>query len=75
MDETCAQDDLIEDIRAKVTLAMEEAKASDDRPKLEKQFRKRQKPESEEEIDNDDAVSLVSEHLHLQTPEKKRNKR
>lgn len=73
MDETCAQDDVIEDIRAKVTMAMEEAKAAEEKPKLEKVFRKRLRPESEEEID--DAVSLVSEHLHLQTPEKKRNKR
>jgi hypothetical protein len=53
---------------------MEEAKAQEEKPRLEKVHRKRHRKESEEE-DIDDAESLVSEHLHLQTPEKKRNKR
>lgn len=53
-DDSCAQDDLIDDVRAKITLALEEVKP-------EKASRKRNKRE-DDESEIDDACSLVSIH-------------
>lgn len=65
-------DDLIEDVKRKITAALQ-VEVGGGEPK-ESRKRLRPEPVEESEIDNDDTISLVSENLRLQTPQKKRNK-
>ena len=65
---------MIDDIRAKVTLALEESKSSEEKPEGERVSRKRQKPEGKSSLEYE-AISEDSQLLRLDTPEKKRIKR